>query len=80
MEGAVVVGQESVGETYKMTINSTFRICRHLDVSVNPIMSSGEHTFTKGKSDILASCAARAVLPLLGGPSRSTDTRPGEEV
>lgn len=44
---------------------------RHLDDSVKPTMSSGEHTLTNGKSDIFASCAARAVFPEFGGPSNN---------
>jgi hypothetical protein len=54
----------------------TFRIERHLADSVKPTISSGEQTLTKGKSELLANSAARAVLPELGGPSSSTDTRP----
>lgn len=46
----------------------TFLMVRHLDDSVKPTMSSGEHTLTNGKSDIFASCAARAVFPEFGGP------------
>lgn len=49
---------------------------KHLAVSVNPTISSGEHTLTNGKSDSLASCAAKAVFPELGGPSIKTDTKP----
>lgn len=40
----------------------------HLADSVYPTMSSGEQTFTNGKSEFLASIAARAVFPAFGGP------------
>lgn len=54
----------------------TFRICKHLAVSVNPTISSGEQTFMNGKSESFANCAAKAVLPEFGGPSSNTDTNP----
>lgn len=54
----------------------TLRILKHFAVSVNPTISSGEQILTKGKSEFLATCAAKAVLPEFGGPSINTDTRP----
>lgn len=54
----------------------TFLICKHLAVSVKPTISSGEHTLINGKSEFLASCAAKVVFPAFGGPSKSTDTKP----
>lgn len=56
--------------------SNTFRICKHLAVSVKPTISSGEHTFINGKSESLANCAASAVFPEFGGPSNNTDTNP----
>ena len=39
-------------------------------------MSSGVQILMKGKSEFLASCAAMAVFPALGGPSTNTETSP----
>jgi hypothetical protein len=58
----------------------TFLICKHFADSVKPTISSGEQTFTKGKSEFFASCAARAVFPEFGGPSSRTETRPDVSV
>ena len=49
--------------------SNIFLIIRHLADSVNPTISSGEQIFTNGKSEDLASWAARADLPALGAPS-----------
>ena len=46
----------------------TFLMAWHLAASWYPTNGSGEHIFKKGKSEFLAICAARAVLPLFGGP------------
>lgn len=53
---------------------------RHFADSTKPTMSSGVQTLTNGKSELLAICAASAVFPLFGGPSKRTDTRPDPSV
>lgn len=62
-----------------ISIVVTFLMCKHLAVSVKPTISSGEQTLMNGKSEFLASCAAKAVFPAFGGPSRSTDTKPKQK-
>lgn len=46
----------------------------HLACSVKPTMSSGEHTLTKGKSELFANMAASAVLPAFGDPKNVIKT------
>lgn len=48
----------------------TFRMLKHLAVSVNPTISSGVHTLRNGKSDFLAISAAKAVFPAFGAPTQ----------
>lgn len=43
-------------------------------------MSSGVQTLTNGKSEFFAICAASAVFPLFGGPSKRTETSPDPSV
>lgn len=50
----------------------TFLMAWHFAGSVKPIMFSGLMTLMKGKSEFLAICAAKDVLPLLGGPKNIT--------
>lgn len=52
------------------------RICKHLAVSLNPTISSGEQILMNGKSERSANLAASAVLPAFGGPSNRMDTKP----
>lgn len=53
---------------------------RHFADSIKPTMSSGVHTLTNGKSEFFAICAASAVFPLFGGPSKRTETSPDPSV
>ena len=46
----------------------TFLMASDLAASWKPIMLSGVQILRNGKSEFLAIVAARAVLPLLGGP------------
>lgn len=48
----------------------TFLIAWHLAASWYPIIFSGLHSFTKGKSESFDILAAKAVLPLEGGPEK----------
>lgn len=52
----------------RTVIYITFLMAWHFAGSVKPIMFSGLMTLMKGKSEFLAICAAKDVLPLLGGP------------
>ena len=52
----------------------TFLIARHFAASWKPTIVSGEQILRKGNSEFLAICAARAVLPLFGGPTTQQRT------
>lgn len=56
----------------RTVIYITFLMAWHFAGSVKPIIFSGLMTLMKGKSEFLAICAAKDVLPLLGGPKNKT--------
>ena len=61
---------------YLYASSKIFLICMHFADSVKPTMSSGLQILTNGKPDILASLAAKAVLPAFGVPSNRILTNP----